>query len=279
MRIERGAITSEAWRNRRAAAFPRAVRCGAVAVAATLAVLPSPARAASDPRALAVAERLEAAMGGRQNLDSHPYLTFRFIVERDGKAVADWFHAWDRTTGRYRLEGTREGKKLLVLFNVNSKKGEARLDGSPLDPGSAASQLEFAYGRYINDSYWLLMPWKWRDPGVTLGYEGERTLEGKTYEVVTLAFEQVGLTPNDRYWGFVAKDTGLLERWEFILQDDKGEPGNGSPSAFTWEEWTEVGGGLRLSLRKVKQGDGPAFTIRFTEVRFEKAADEAAFTP
>ena len=38
-----------------------------------------------------------------------------------------------------------------------------------------------AYAIWVNDTYWLLMPYKMKDPGVTLAYDGE---EGKGDENV-----------------------------------------------------------------------------------------------
>lgn len=237
------------------------------------------ARAESDPRALGVADRLEEAMGGRARFDAHRFLQFRFVVERDGKEVAAWLHFWDRATGRYRLEGRADGHPLRVLFNVNDRRGEVWLDGVRLDAEAAKPHLEAAYGRFINDSYWLLMPWKWRDPGVTLGYEGERTVDGEAFDVVSLSFENVGLTPKDRYRGFVSRTDGLLKRWEFVLQTKDGAPGTGEPVAFSWEEWKEVGEGLRLSRDKGKLGSGPAIAIRFPLLEMATTVDDSVFTP
>ena len=30
-----------------------------------------------------------------------------------------------------------------------------------------------AYGTWVNDTYWLLMPYKMKDPGVMLAHDGE----------------------------------------------------------------------------------------------------------
>jgi hypothetical protein len=241
---------------------------------------PAPAAGAeSDPRALLVADRLEAAMGGRARFDAHRFLKFRFAVERDGKEAGSWLHYWDRATGRYRLEGRKDSHPLLVLFNVNDRQGEVWLDGAKLDPEAAKPHLEEAYGRFINDSYWLLMPWKWRDPGVTLHYEGERTVEGELFDVVSLTFQGVGLTPNDHYWGIVSKKDGLLKRWEFVLQTEEGAPGTGEPAAFSWEEWQVVGEGLLLSCKKAKLGSEPALAIVFPVLDMAKAIDDSVFAP
>ena len=45
--------------------------------------------------------------------------------------------------------------------------------------------LDDAHGAWINDSYWLVMPYKLLDPGVRLRHLGERTTsEGETADVL-----------------------------------------------------------------------------------------------
>ena len=139
-----------------------------------------PATPQSDERALEIAQRSMDAMGGRAAFEGIRLLRFDWAVDREGERVAHYRHWWDRYTGDYRLEGkTRDGDSLRVLFNLETRDGEAWLNGEQLDGEARAEQLEFAYGRFINDSYWLIMPWKWTDPGVHLAYEGERTLAGQ----------------------------------------------------------------------------------------------------
>jgi hypothetical protein len=104
------------------------------------------------------------------------------------------------------------------------------------------------YGRFINDTYWLLMPWKWLEPGVTLAYDGRRVVDGDELEVVTLSFGSgIGLTSNDRYWGFVSPVSGRLQRWAYVLQDAEGKPGSGEPTVWAWEEWRPTAAGIELA--------------------------------
>jgi len=243
----------------------------------TLSLVAMPARAKNEPTDMA--HKVMDAMGGKAKFDGDRFLTFRFVVERDGKELASYNHAWDRFTGRYRLDGTKDGKPLRVVFNVNDRQGRAWLDGTELDAAQAKPYLDMAYERYINDTYWLLMPWKWLDPGVTMRDEGERKVDGEEYDVVSLSFEKVGLTPKDRYWAFVSEKDGLMKRWEFLLQKEDGSPGTGEPTAFTWEDWKDAGDGLLFSRRRVKMGPGPSLSILFPEVKISKNVDESAFAP
>lgn len=225
------------------------------------------------------ANRTMQAMGGKARFDADRFLTFRFAVERDGKEVASYSHAWDRFTGRYRLDGQKDGKPLRVLFNVNDRQGRVWLDGSELAPDAAKPYLEMAYERFINDSYWLLMPWKWLDPGVTLHDAAPRAVSGESCDVVSLTFGAVGLTPKDCYWAFVSQKDGLMKQWEFLLQKDDGSPGTGEHTAFTWEDWQDAGDGILFSRKRVKVGPGPELAILFPEVKISNTVDESVFAP
>ncbi len=59
---------------------------------------------------------------------------------------------------------------------------------------------------------------------------------GDTWDKVRLTFDSVGLTPKDKYWVFVNRKTGLVDRWDFVL---KGEAK--PPSSFAWKNWKAYG--------------------------------------
>ena len=227
-----------------------------------------------DPAAVAVAEKTLEAMGGKQAFASLRTLKFDFVVERDGKEVTRVHHVWDRWDGRYRIEAVnREGRHVVTLFNVH-RPGEGRSwsDGAELAGDDLNKALERGYGRFINDTYWFLMPAKMLDPGVNLASESETEVDGKAYSVVRLTFDGVGLTPKDTYWAFVSKDTGLMDRWQFVLtgQDPSKREG------FAWSDWQTIGG-VRVALKRTS-ADGSTI-IRFDHVSGSATSDAAAFTP
>jgi hypothetical protein len=174
----------------------------------------------------------------------------------------------------------KDGQPVQVVMNVNDKKGHVWLAGNELPEDQASTYPEHAYAQFINDMYWLLMPWKWLDDGVDLKYEGTVKRDGTTYDEVSLTFRSgIGLTSNDHYWAFVNPKTHRMERWEFVLQKADGSPGDGPPVPFAWTDWKEVGAGITLSTRKVQldTGDRPATSIVFPQVTFSRTVDEAAF--
>jgi hypothetical protein len=209
------------------------------ALLALLATAPLPrARAeAANAQAVAIADKVMAALGGQKAWEETRFLRFDFAVDRDGKQLVSRAHTWDKWNGRYRLEGTtKEGAPFVVLMNVNTREGDAWLKGKKLLGLEKKKQLEDAFATWTNDTYWLLMPYKLKDAGCKLAMAGEEKKDGKTWDKLFLTFENVGLTPKDKYWVYVNRDTGLVDKWDFVL---KGE--NKPPSTFTWEGWKSYG--------------------------------------
>lgn len=214
--------------------------------ALVLAALPAavfPAAAQGGPSAEQIAGQVLEAMGGKEAWDSTRFLRFSFAGRRT--------HHWDKWTGRHRLEGqTPEGQPYVVLSNVNTKDGDVWIAGKQAEGETEKEWLERAYGAWVNDTYWLLMPYKLRDPGVNLVHQGTAEIEGKTYDKLHLTFGKVGLTPGDRYWAFINRDTHLMDYWEYILQD---QPADGPATRWKWEGWQRQGK-IMLAPRRVQVG-------------------------
>jgi plasmid maintenance system killer protein len=191
----------------------------------------------SDARAMEVADRVMTSLGGREAWDRTHFLRFSFGQEREGKFQGRT-HYWDKWTGRYRVQGmTREGQPYVILMNLNSKDGRAWLAGKELSGDELKKQLERGYGMWVNDTYWLLMPYKMKDPGVVLTYAGEERGEsGALYDKLNLRFESVGLTPKDTYWVWVNRDTGMVDRWDYVLNGE-----SVPPTTWQWVGWKKYG--------------------------------------
>ena len=223
----------------------------ALAAIALVASSGSPAAAASDPRATAVAERVMQALGGESAWNATRYLRFDFAVDRGGKTLMRRAHTWDKWNGRYRVEATdKDGKPVVVTMNVNTKQGAATVGGAALSGDALKKALDDAYAWWTNDMYWLLMPYKMRDPGVSLAYAGEEKKGSDAWDKVLLTFEGVGLTPKDKYWVYVNRATGLVDRWEFVLKGEKTPP-----APFEWKGWKAYGR-IKLADDRVSPKDG-----------------------
>jgi hypothetical protein len=222
---------------------------------------------AADAKAVEIANAMMAAMGGIDNWNRAPFVRYDFKVNRGGKLVASRAHLWDKMTGRYRLEGTtKEGQPTLSLFNIANRQGTAYANGKKLEGAAAAEALKNAYGAFINDMYWLAMPWKWLDQGVQLKYLGKKPHGNRQMDVVQLTFANVGLTPGDTYQAFVSPETHLMEHWKYKLQ-------SGNTGAWDWEYVTT--GGIKLASNHTNEsGD----SIYMGNVRVLDKVDTAVFT-
>jgi len=226
--------------------------------------------AATDTRALEIADRVMQSLGGREAWDKTRFLRFGFGSERDGKFQGRT-HVWDKWTGRYRVEGlNREGAPFVTLMNLDTREGEAWMSGQRLGGEALKQELDRAYGMWVNDTYWLLMPYKLRDPGVTLTYAGEETgANGAGYDKVKLAFDNVGLTPKDNYWVWVNRETGLVDRWDFVL---KGEAV--PPTTWNWIGWRKHGGIMLAGERVNPEGR----KILLPGIEVPESVPESVFT-
>jgi len=204
--------------------------------------------------------------------DQARHFAFTFNVERDGNIPASFPQQWDRFTGDYRVRGkNRDGQDQEVILNVNTKQGRAWRNGEEV--ADNAELLKWGYGRFINDTYWLLMGFKAFDPGVTRTYDGEKSDAcGRAHDVVRFSFDNVGLTPGDVYWMWVNKDTGLVDEWHMKLQGMKPED---PPSVVLFHDYRRFGG-LLISTRREIQGRGQF--IRLDDITVAPAVPAGAFT-
>lgn len=241
---------------------------------------PSRAAAAGDSAAM-YAAMLAESLGGREAWDRVRYLSFRWIVERDGQVVANREHSWDRYDGRYRVAFERDGTSTLLLFNVNEIEpdpelgkvpaGRAWVSGTELAGAARDSALRRGYGAFINDTYWAIMPFKWEDPGVHLDHEGTRMLsDGKAYTTVHLSFDQGLGTTEDRYWGFL-DESGRMAAWQYHLGGSE-SPGE----VIWWSDWRQVGG---IQFAMTRRPDGGEPFIRFEDVVADGTVPPGRFDP
>lgn len=232
--------------------------------------LAASASAQTTPNADSVARHAIDAMAGSA-WEKARYFAFTFNVEREGKIAASFAQAWDRYTGDYRVSGkNREGKDVLVIMNINTKQGKAWLDG--VEVADPKDQLTFGYRRFINDTYWLLMGYKTFDPGVTREYAGEKSEDGKTYDLVRLSFDKVGLTPGDVYWMWVNRATGLVDQWHMKLEGSKPED---EPTPVLFHDYRRFGG-LNISTRREIKGRNQF--IRLDDIVVSTEVPAGAFT-
>lgn len=234
----------------------------------------NPAR--SDEKAIAIVDEVIKASGGADQWGKTRYMKFTFVVKQGDKRSSVRTHYWDKFEQRSRLEGSsRDGKALVALSDHKTKAGQATLDGQLLFDADAKKYTDLAYGTLINDSYWLVMQFKLKDPGVRLRHDGEVKVGPVTYDKILVSFDDgIGLTSKDRYWLYVNRDTHVVEKWSFVLT---GEAAGTAPRAFAWEDYNTIGG-LKLSLRKTQDGGENPAAIVLENVQVFDTLPDSVFT-
>jgi len=189
---------------------------------------------ASDETAIQWADKVMEAMGGRESWDTTRFLHWNFFGRRT--------LLWDKQEGKVRIESPGDSMTYLVdLFNNTGqvKKGNAVMT----QPDSIAKYVERGRRIWINDSYWLVMPFKLKDSGVTLKHVGQdTTLAGSMAEVLSLTFESVGVTPQNKYLVYIDPATNLVNQWDFFTNADDEAP----RFAMPWKGYQSYGA-LKLS--------------------------------
>lgn len=184
---------------------------------------------ASDAKAIALADNVMQAMGGRKAWDETRYIGWNFFGARQ--------LLWDKETGRVRIEVPNDFTVYLVDMEADTGR-IMRYGEEVTDPDSVVKYVEQAKKIWVNDSYWLLMPYKLKDSGVALTYAGEDTLQtGETAEVVQLQFENVGFTPQNKYHVYIDPQDQLVKQWAFYREAEADTPNFITP----WTDYQQYG--------------------------------------
>lgn len=190
---------------------------------------------ASDEKAIAIADAVMEAMGGRQAWDKARYFHWNFFGQRS--------LLWDKKSGNVRITMLPDSNTVMV-FNLNTGEGQVRVDGETVtQPDSLKALLQQGKSIWINDAYWVFMPFKLKDSGVTLKYQGvDTTQAGQAADLLQLTFEEVGDTPQNKYLVWVGKDDRLVQQWAYFSNAEDKAPAFVIP----WQNYQDYNG-LKLS--------------------------------
>jgi len=213
--------------------------------------------AGSDPKAIQIADSVMVAQGGRKSWDATRYIAWNFFGAR--KLL------WDKYTGDVRIENLKDDTKTLV--NINTGKGKVFRNGAEItQPDSLAKYLQKGKEAWINDSYWLVMPFKLKDSGVTLKYLGEEKLPtGPDTDVLQLTYQNVGVTPENKYKVYVDKKSHLVTQWAYYEKAQDPVPAFVMP----WLNY-QTYGQIKLS--------GDRGQAKLTDIQVLEQVPETAFT-
>lgn len=184
----------------------------------------------SDKRAIAIADSVMKAMGGRKNWDDTKIIQWNFFGRR--------MHTWNKKTGHDRI--ITADSSLIIDFNIETKEGTVFKNGKEVTwPDSLEKYLTMGYEMWANDSYWLLMPYKLKDSGVTLQYEGlDTTQTGDPAYKLKLTFDKVGVTPENMYYVYVDTADYMVRQWAYFPKADMEAP----RFILPWKDYENYGG-------------------------------------
>lgn len=216
----------------------------------------------ADEKSALIAESVMKALGGEEAWSKARFI--RFTRARGGRYVT---LTWDRQTGRFRLDSKdQHGIPFVALMNLNTQQGSVYRNGERLRGAELAEYSKMALGGWAGMTYWFLMPYKLRDPGVILTYEGEEEIGGKIYDTLHLRFEGVGVTPGDQYWAYIDRESHLMERWRYKLQ-------SGAEGNYRWTAWERYRG-ILLAMERVSDKE----TFGFGNVLVAEDLPDQIFT-
>ncbi|EMR02606.1 hypothetical protein [Cesiribacter andamanensis] len=210
----------------------------------------------SDSLAIAWADAVMQAQGGRQAWNQTRYLGWTFFGRRH--------LLWDKHTGRVRIEIPADSS--VFLINIQQDTGRVMQNGRPLtDPEQLKQAIDRGKQIWVNDSYWLVMPFKLKDSGVTLTYAGSDTLPGgDAAEVLEMRFKEVGYTPQNKYRVYVDPADSLVKAWAYYEKAEMDTPNFMTP----WTDYQRHGALLLSGNRGERQ---------LTNIRVEQEVEERVF--
>jgi hypothetical protein len=198
-------------------------------------------------KANVIVKEMIDAMGGIKNYDNTHFIEWEFVKRK---------LYWDKWTGDVRVENPEANQTVLV--NINTMKGKVYENGVLVEDAKKSSELlERAKNWWINDSYWLVMPWKLQDPGVNLTYvKTGKLADGKPADILQLTFNAVGVTPENKYWVYVDKEDHLIKQWAYYKNYNDAEPKFLKP----WDNYQKAGT-ILLSFNRVGEDVSPKNVI------------------
>lgn len=195
-----------------------------------------------DKKAAQLVSKMMDAMGGAKKWEELKYVSWTFFGARH--------LLWDKENKRVRIESPKDSSVYLV--NLDGPSGRYAYNGvEVLDKEKLSKKLKRGKSIWINDMYWVFMPFKFYDQGVTVKYLGpDTTLVGAQADVLELTFDKVGDTPENKYQVFIDQKDHLIKQWDFFADANQDK----ASKAWPWDNYSEFKGLLLSSDRSDKSG-------------------------
>ncbi len=172
-----------------------------------------------DPRI--IVESAVKAMGGQERFYAQKSVEYTYIYsDPDGKM--------DQSTERYVFDGelswakygTRDlmfpDQKGTFVQGYDGQNTWTTIDGKLSTDEGVLRRADFL--RKTN-YYWFAMMFKLLDPGINYTYEGSKIVDGVSYDLVRMAFEDGVGDASDTYILYVNRRTRLVDRFLFTVMD------------------------------------------------------------
>lgn len=191
-----------------------------------------------DPRALAIADELVEASGGREAWEETRYVSWVNFGKR--------LQVWDKATGDVRVENDAT----VVLMNLDAREGRAWRFGQEItDPADLERTLEFGYEAFLLDSHEILLPFLLRDEGFNLEYLGEGEVEGRPTDILRVTFDEGAPYSRAEYRLHIDRESRLLVQWDYYM-----DAGDEKPRFYLpWSNYQRYGRIHLSDLRGVKR--------------------------
>ncbi len=221
--------------------------------------------ASIEPAALEVVDRVMKRLGGEEAWNRTRYIQWRSFSGRK--------HVWDKQHHRDRIEFTDDaGVAHVWIIAFKTRAGAAWRDAAPVsDKDELAKMMQDAYAAWIDDSFWMFMPYRLKDDGVKLRHVGVRQLDdGRDADVLELTFTTgAGLAPHEKCHVYVGRDTNLVERWDCYERAQDRAPTISTP----WTGWERHGDIWLAPARGEREGK----KLEITEIAVYEKRDESLF--
>ncbi len=177
-------------------------------------------RATQDAKAVDIADKVIAAVGGPAKWSGAKQLRWSQVVTQDGKVVIEGEQAWDRWNGRHHGRAKREGGDIIVMRAVYEDSAHVFMDPGEHKrykeiEGGAKEAVAQAKDRWEFDTAILFMPFLLEEPGTQLTYVGEADAEdGKKLDILKVVLDPKDQTRTATYQVAVSRDTNLITRIE-----------------------------------------------------------------
>ena len=195
-------------------------------------------------------------------------LAFRFVVSDGDEVMFDAEHDWDVADGTTQIQwDDGDDRRWEVVLDIDEQQAlEATIDGEAADESQLEEASADAYRRWVNDTYWLLMPIKLFDPGVELSTGESIEDRQRAVDVLELSFEDVGLTPGDRYDVRIDPESHRVSSWKMMLQ------GRDEATEVDWDDYRDVGP-LTLAMERNWRTSDQQISFRDVSVDTAHAED------